>query len=528
MPGRILDFVSRNKPSAQHAKNIIKSSLHNAVAKGASSTISLHPSSSDKLDRETMDLLKRHSISLSAKPESTRKGSQASGSTASLDAGRVAKLDMVVESPPLLSFNRPAESSGALFSGQLRLRVLEASAVFETIELRLLCSVTYKRPVDKHCPNCARSEQELRKWNFAPELLTLARGEHKFPMSYLFEGEMPATTHANHLGLLDYHFSAVAKTAEGDIITLAEKVELGRAILPGNDKQSIRVFPPTNITANVTLNPTVHAIGAIPVSLRLVGLSNKQKDNAVLRWRLRRLNWRIEEHMKLVSPACSKHQSKVSEGKDGILHEEIRNVGEHEIHHHKNPWKADYVAGELDCEFNASINPAKKPVCDVASDIYGLSVSHVLILEMVVAEEWVPSRRPQQATPTGAARILRAQFPLTLTLRAGMGVAWDEETPPVYQDVPASPPTYKSKTEVEDFDISELDDNIDQLHLGEPHERAHSSVASSSSTVLPTPSQSRRAFSEDDLLSEPHFPLTARIPEETEPEVDVQVEGGTE
>ena len=29
-----------------------------------------------------------------------------------------------------------------------------------------------------------------------------------------------------------------------------------------------------------------------------------------------------------------------------------------------------------------------------------------------------------------------------LTERAGQGISWDEEQPPVYDDVPASPPVY--------------------------------------------------------------------------------------
>ena len=45
-------------------------------------------------------------------------------------------------------------------------------------------------------------------------------------------------------------------------------------------------------------------------------------------------------------------------------------------------------------------------------------------------------------TPTGAARVLRMQFNLNVTERCGLGISWDEEMPPVYEDVPASPPGY--------------------------------------------------------------------------------------
>jgi len=54
------------------------------------------------------------------------------------------------------------------------------------------------------------------------------------------------------------------------------------------------------------------------------------------------------------------------------------------------------------------------------------------------------------------------QFHIVLTERGGLGVAWDEEQPPMYEDVPASPPTY---TQMEDFNIEELDNEVDRLRL---------------------------------------------------------------
>ena len=39
---------------------------------------------------------------------------------------------------------------------------------------------------------------------------------------------------------------------------------------------------------------------------------------------------------------------------------------------------------------------------------------------------------------------------LILTERSGMGISWDEEMPPMYEDVPASPPGY-ALAYMEDF-----------------------------------------------------------------------------
>jgi arrestin-related trafficking adapter 1 len=72
----------------------------------------------------------------------------------------------------------------------------------------------------------------------------------------------------------------------------------------------------------------------------------------------------------------------------------------------------------------------------------GTEVSHILIVEMIVAEEFAPIKKPTQVTPTGAARVLRMHFNITVTERSGLGISWDEEQPPLYENVPASPPAY--------------------------------------------------------------------------------------
>ena len=440
-----------------------------------------------------------------------RKQSGAAGASAASpahDAHRPVTMGWEVESPPLISYNPPSQSSGALFSAQLVVDVADPSVVLQSLDVQLLSTVSVKKPVSKDCPDCATKTTELKKWTFVKEPLTLQHGKHRFPLSYLFPGNLPATTHAE-LAKLDYNVAASAKTSTGETVTFTHEVVLARSIMPGQEKHSIRVFPPTNLTAHVTLNPVVHPIGEIPVSLRLSGITTKQRD-AQVRWRLRKMNWRIEEHSKMVSPACPKHVPKSGDDK-GHLHENTRTVGEDDVHYNKTPWKSDFDAGEVDVEFHAVVNPAKKPVCDVSAP-GGLTVTHSLFVEMVVAEEWAPLRRTHQATPTGAARILRMQFNLIMTERAGLGISWDEETPPVYEDVPASPPSYSN---MEDYDIAELE-HIEDLQLGEALRRptyagslspragpSRSPGRSSPARSPALPSSSRGAITTADLLEEP-------------------------
>ena len=42
-------------------------------------------------------------------------------------------------------------------------------------------------------------------------------------------------------------------------------------------------------------------------------------------------------------------------------------------------------------------------------------------------------------------------------------IAWDDEQPPLYEDVPASPPCYN--VQVSNYDGSELNEEIENFHL---------------------------------------------------------------
>jgi len=299
--------------------------------------------------------------------------------------------------------------------------------------------------------------------------------------------------------------AATAKTASGEHVSYHKTINLARSVLPGNDKHSIRVFPPTNLTASVTLNPAIHPIGDFPVSLRLSGITSKKNESEV-RWRLRKLTWRIEEHEKMISPACPKHAQKLGGEGKGILHEDVRQIGEGEVSYSKTPWKSDFGAGEVDAEFNCVINPAKKPVCDAEAP-NGLLISHNLIIEMVVAEEWIPKNKPKQVTPTGAARILRTQFHLMVTERPGLGVSWDEETPPVYEDVPESPPHY---TQMTDFDLTEIGGQVEEFHLDPNTSQPLTAAASSSITARPSSAASTASAGSEPAPAYPGMPTSAR------------------
>jgi hypothetical protein len=456
MPARLLSLV-RAPSSFGHGKHDTKPTSQPSSPPVYSVEPPSNPKAKPSQESLVMDAFKRHSIGgrhHSEKKSSSEKKSTSHKGSPKVEPQKAATMNMEVESPPLVFYNTPQTSTGALFSGQLKIDVIEPHVTLEKFEMRLLAVVSTRKPVSQNCPDCTTQTTEIHKWDFLKAPVSLRHGIHAFPFSHLLPGHLPATTHGN-IANLDYTLSAVATTSLGDKIQFKRNIDIKRAICPGAEKHSIRIFPPTNLTASVKLPPVIHPIGDFPIEMRLSGIV-VNKNDAQTRWRLRKLNWRIEETQQFVSPACSKHANKVGGEGKGIMHEDVHIIANEEV---KNGWKSDFDQGNIDVEFRAACNMATKPLCDMDSP-NGMSVKHNLVVEMVVAEEWAPLKKLSQVTPTGAARVLRTQFHLILTERSGMGISWDEEQPPMYEDVPASPPTY-----IDDFDIATLENEEGTLTL---------------------------------------------------------------
>ncbi|KAI4184055.1 MAG: hypothetical protein L6R41_005011 [Letrouitia leprolyta] len=363
---------------------------------------------------------------------------------------KAAKIDIVMESPPCV-FYGGINSSGALFSGQLRIIVTDPEVRLMSLCMDLKGNTATKKPVSKDCPECINKTSVIKSWDFITEQTTYSRGTHQLPFSYLLPGHLPATTHST-LAHIDYALDVKAVTTLADTLTHHYPLRVQRAFPPNPEKQSVRIFPPTNLTVNVIHTQIIHPIGAFLVQFRMNGVVTRDRDTQI-RWRIRKLDWHIDEHTTNVSPACSKHAHKVGGEGKGQQHEDIRSIGGDSL---KKGWKTDFDAvggGQIEMEFPASIRPNSNPVCDVESPT-GLVVNHNLIIEIVVAEEHAKTSNSKHSVPTGCARVLRTQFKVVVTERGGMGVSWDEEIPPMYEDVPISPPGYK--TTVTDYDGEEL------------------------------------------------------------------------
>lgn len=292
-------------------------------------------------------------------------------------------ITMTIESPPLVCYGTPKESTGALLSGLIHLEVRETEKKFESFSLALNAEVFSHKPVTAHCTDCTTNTSELQKWNLISEPLVLRKGVHTYPFSYLLPGHLPASNN-NALSKISYSLSALAISTKGGKVKFKHHITLRRAILPGHDRHSIRIFPPTNLCASVKLPPVIHPGGDFPLEIRLDGVVPKRKQN---RWRLRKISWRIDESTSVVSPACKHHCNKLGGDGKGMLHENVRTVGSGEI---KSGWKSDFETpgGKIEMEFMAGIPAHVEAACDIDSSC-GITVCHDLIVELIVAEEHV-------------------------------------------------------------------------------------------------------------------------------------------
>lgn len=397
---------------------------------------------SDSKERNSKEKKTGLTISPALKPRDKADGRKSSLVSPALKPIVGANFEMLMESPPAIMHGSLNYSSGALLSGRLKLNVTDPAGeiTLQKFTMQLRATTITKKPVGKDCKDCSTKNETIKEWQFLSEPKSfLKMRDNQFPWSCMLSGRLPATTQC-HLGSISYAFFVDATTVNGEKISFVHPLDVKRAIPPGPEKASIRIFPPTNLTGRVSMPPTVHPIGKFPVAMTLSGVVERKAESQT-RWRLKKMMWRIEENSKVKSSPCDKHKNKVSEGK-AVQHTDSRVLGSDEL---KSGWKTDFdtAGGEIMLEFEASCatKPQHKIACDVDSQS-GLEVKHNLIVELIVAEEFVPNRNTNLITPTGAARVLRMSFSLIVTERAGMGISWDDELPPMYEDVPPSPPGY--------------------------------------------------------------------------------------
>lgn len=87
-----------------------------------------------------------------------------------------ANADIVMESPPLVFYGSPSQSTGALFSGQLKLIVTDDSLEILDYTMSLALETTKKRPFRETCKECTFESKELTNWTFLKGPQRISKG----------------------------------------------------------------------------------------------------------------------------------------------------------------------------------------------------------------------------------------------------------------------------------------------------------------------------------------------------------------
>ena len=330
MPGHLLDFV-RFQASPKAFKPL--------PSKNEAQIHTIEALDFDQR-RDSMDLFHHHKDKDGHEKRKSIAGKATSGGKNSpmLAAHKPAKLDIEIESPPLVCHGPPRTSTGALMSGQLVVEVVDEEVKLNRLEMKLVGKVVARKPIVKDCNDCANKNTDLKYWNFFTEPRTLKKGIHRFPFSYLLSGCLPATSE-NKLGSIQYVLNAWSMSDFFENLKVQRVITLMRALPPSPDHNSIRVFPPTKLTATVVMPQHFYPIGEFPIHMRMTGTVEIESEY-YRHWVVKTLKYRIDEHSKMVSPPCSKHLDKLASGK-GVLNQDIRSIGEHED---KEGWKNDFDA----------------------------------------------------------------------------------------------------------------------------------------------------------------------------------------
>ncbi|CUM45621.1 uncharacterized protein AC631_02398 [Debaryomyces fabryi] len=254
-------------------------------------------------------------------------------------------LSIALESPPVILYGPPQDSSGSIISGLLKIDIkdtrslknLELSLVsshssitsscshsdevdIESITLSLIQTVRYTKPFlipsssVASCKDCCTKKNVIAKWDVLISRSSFSVGTHAYPFSHLLPGSLPASsklgsTYAN--SFIKYNLIATAKRPNIlKEVKVILPLNIARLILRGPDRNSLRVFPPTEATASVILPNVIYPKSNFTLQLRLDNIVNMNNDR---RWRMRKVVWRIEEHTKVKATTCKKHEPKLKQ-----------------------------------------------------------------------------------------------------------------------------------------------------------------------------------------------------------------------
>jgi hypothetical protein len=239
-------------------------------------------------------------------------------------------------------YGTPNESSGSIISGIVSLAIKprdssknaellttssssETSLVglgqelqLETVTLSLIQTLRYSRPFSipsssvSACKDCQIRTTVLARWDILTSPAMFPVGKHAYPFSHFLPGSLPPTSKLgssqSNMYIL-YKLVAVGKVPNSTKETVTTlPIFVSRLILRGPDRNSLRVFPPTEVSASAVLPNVVYPKSTFPIELKLDNIVSTKQDR---RWRMRKLVWRIEESVNVRAYCCDKHKHKI-------------------------------------------------------------------------------------------------------------------------------------------------------------------------------------------------------------------------
>lgn len=373
-------------------------------------------------------------------------------------SSQTVEFELIAESPPATLLGPPEQSSGALYACKLKVKVIGYASI-RLVDLKVTLSRTFTttRPVVEKCADCTTTVHVIKEWKLLSHPRVFTPGEHTFPISHLLPGDTCATT-TGTLASLSYAFDVHAASDAGGVYTSVHPLLVSRALRQGQDRNSKRLFPPSEVIVYVSLPNVVYPSGDFSLATRINGIA-QTRDNKQFRWVIRKIEWTVKELETAISTPCSRH----STTHEPITHKHSRDLADQAL---RGGWKVDYSSDTIELDLPCALLPQLSTQTDTSFNPPGTrqehKISHVIEIELIAFREWAYLKSLHAATSTGEAKRLQTQFALSVTTRAGMGIAWDDEQPPLYQDVPESPPMYPH---VSDYEGEDLNDDVERLQL---------------------------------------------------------------
>lgn len=347
-------------------------------------------------------------------------------------------LQIKLESPPIVLYGHPNESTGSIISGVLNLEILPpktpsanlelvssrssashlspvssstslASALatvdveMDSVVLLLVQTMHYSKPFVvqssqiSSCDNCLTRVNTLARWDALLERSPFNVGSHAYPFSHLIPGLLAPTTKlggGQSQTYIKYELIAVA-TSGSQETKLVFPVNILRSIPRGPDRNSQRIFPPTEVTASAVLPSVVYPKSSFPIELRMDNVVNGKQDR---RWRMRKLSWKLEEHTQVRAHACDVHETKLQTIEDGQkkaqLHKDFKlsqpetssSAGRHHL-----TIQTRMIFGPPP----ASSAPTRVEMAAASTDVPSVPADRDIVQE---EEEGVPNRPADEAT----------------------------------------------------------------------------------------------------------------------------------